>query len=331
MLDVRRRPYRLPAAPVAAFSGTPLIADVGQAVVFTDGSTNNPHRYAWDFGDGETSTVRNPSHAFAAAGVYDVSLTTRTGGGSDAEVKAAYVHVRPPAPPSVSVTNYAAGAWIKAARTCGLLFQDHARTFLARLANDPVRVIVDPYTGVVWEWDAVDNRATLQTDGLDHWWVQNLTGSSNYSATLGAGLFPRVNGGCSGFGRASATAVAGDSISVGIGVGGDGAGTFLSGGGSQQWKTYVGGVQFGDDSGVVETGLWKTVGFTHDSDNAELKLFIDNPTTEVNTLPSLLNPPSNALSFRVAGRNAVSVAFARELTDPEQAIVFADLAALAVN
>ena len=36
--------------------------------------------YAWDFGDGNQSTERDPSHTYAAPGTYDVSLTvSRTG------------------------------------------------------------------------------------------------------------------------------------------------------------------------------------------------------------------------------------------------------------
>ena len=31
--------------------------------------------YLWDFGDGITSTLENPVHAFAAAGTYTVTLT----------------------------------------------------------------------------------------------------------------------------------------------------------------------------------------------------------------------------------------------------------------
>ncbi len=39
--------------------------------------------YAWDFGDGTTSTEANPTHNFAAPGVYDVCLTTWAASGTD--------------------------------------------------------------------------------------------------------------------------------------------------------------------------------------------------------------------------------------------------------
>ena len=63
-----------PAAPDADFS---YVANY-LAVDFTDGSTdvnNDIATWAWDFGDGNTSTQQNPSHTFAATGTYTVSLT----------------------------------------------------------------------------------------------------------------------------------------------------------------------------------------------------------------------------------------------------------------
>lgn len=66
--------------------------NVNQTVAFTDQSlfTKDPMfntitlsgysgtstLYSWNFGDGGTSTLQNPSHSFATAGVYTVSLTT---------------------------------------------------------------------------------------------------------------------------------------------------------------------------------------------------------------------------------------------------------------
>lgn len=49
---------------------------------FTDSSYNgNITQWAWDFGDGNTSTSQNPSHTYANGGLYDVELvvTTQTG------------------------------------------------------------------------------------------------------------------------------------------------------------------------------------------------------------------------------------------------------------
>ena len=58
--------------PVATFSFTTtnLTAD------FTDLSTNQPTFWQWDFGDGATDTVQNPTHTYAANGTYQVCLTS---------------------------------------------------------------------------------------------------------------------------------------------------------------------------------------------------------------------------------------------------------------
>lgn len=53
-----------------AFTSTPS----GLSVSFSDLSSNAVS-YAWDFGDGSTSTTQNPSHAYAQVGSYTVCLT----------------------------------------------------------------------------------------------------------------------------------------------------------------------------------------------------------------------------------------------------------------
>lgn len=49
---------------------------------FTDLSTNSPTSWAWNFGDGTTSTMQNPSHTFPQSGIYQVCLTASNGVGS---------------------------------------------------------------------------------------------------------------------------------------------------------------------------------------------------------------------------------------------------------
>lgn len=64
--------------PVCDFDYT---AD-GLTVTFTSNSTNTD-TYAWDFGDGETSTEMNPVHKYEGGGEFDVTLTVTGKGGSD--------------------------------------------------------------------------------------------------------------------------------------------------------------------------------------------------------------------------------------------------------
>ena len=61
--------------PKADFTGTPLMGCQSMTVQFSHlGSAANISRYIWDFGDGSTSTVRNPSHYYSAPGIYTVRL-----------------------------------------------------------------------------------------------------------------------------------------------------------------------------------------------------------------------------------------------------------------
>jgi PKD repeat protein len=46
----------------------------GQTVAFTDQSIGSGLSYLWDFGDGNTSTLQNPSHTYATSGNFTVSL-----------------------------------------------------------------------------------------------------------------------------------------------------------------------------------------------------------------------------------------------------------------
>lgn len=52
-------------------------------VLFNNLSSDKAVRYLWDFGDGTTSTEKNPMHIYEASGYYDVTLTARGQSGSD--------------------------------------------------------------------------------------------------------------------------------------------------------------------------------------------------------------------------------------------------------
>ncbi len=74
--------YAAVSAPVAAFTFSPSAPATAQVVQFTDASTGGPTSWAWDFGDGATGSLQNPTHAYSAAGVYNVALTARSSAGS---------------------------------------------------------------------------------------------------------------------------------------------------------------------------------------------------------------------------------------------------------
>lgn len=86
-------------APVASFSGTPLSGNTPLLVNFTDTSMGNPTSWAWDFGNGSTSTLQNPSCTYSITGTYVVSLTITNNSGSNTITKQNYISVTPPQTP----------------------------------------------------------------------------------------------------------------------------------------------------------------------------------------------------------------------------------------
>jgi PKD repeat protein len=67
---------------------------IDQSTIYINGSFDPETTYEWDFGDGNTSTSRNPMHTYAAAGVYTVSLTvTDELGNTDSEAKESFIAV----------------------------------------------------------------------------------------------------------------------------------------------------------------------------------------------------------------------------------------------
>lgn len=77
------RVYQNDSLPIAEFtSNSPVI--LGETAIFTNTSTGTePLSFVWDFGDTFTSTLRNPTHGFAAVGLYTVTLAAANNDGSD--------------------------------------------------------------------------------------------------------------------------------------------------------------------------------------------------------------------------------------------------------
>ncbi|MCW8998033.1 MAG: M43 family zinc metalloprotease, partial [Kangiellaceae bacterium] len=74
-------------APTANANG-PYAADLGNSINFSSAGSSDSDGsiagYSWDFGDGNTSTSANPSHTYATAGTFNVSLTVTDNGGKSA-------------------------------------------------------------------------------------------------------------------------------------------------------------------------------------------------------------------------------------------------------
>jgi PKD repeat protein len=71
----------LPSPPVASFTASTTTQTAGLPIGFTDTSTGSPTSWSWNFGDGTTSTLQNPTHSWTTAGPYTVSLTASNAAG----------------------------------------------------------------------------------------------------------------------------------------------------------------------------------------------------------------------------------------------------------
>jgi PKD repeat protein len=144
--------------PTAAF--TSACSDL--ACSFTDGSTDSDGKitdWRWEFGDGGTSTLAQPSHTYAGAGTYDVVLTvTDDDQATDQETHSVAVT----APSPVNTPPHAAFSFTCTDLDCS--FTDGSS---------------DNGTVVGWSWDFGDGGSSSQQSPSHHY---DLEGS--YQATL---------------------------------------------------------------------------------------------------------------------------------------------------
>jgi PKD repeat protein len=79
--------------PLPMFSASPTSGTAPLVVTFTDESTDSPATWDWDFGDGNTSTLQNPTNTYANDGTYTVSLTEENSIGTNATTMTGYIVV----------------------------------------------------------------------------------------------------------------------------------------------------------------------------------------------------------------------------------------------
>jgi PKD repeat protein len=91
--------------PVTDFVGVPTEGEAPLSVQFTDTSLGIPTSWAWEFGDGATSTEQDPLHVYETPGVYTVSLTASNIVSSQKKTKEDYITVIEPVKPPVADFN----------------------------------------------------------------------------------------------------------------------------------------------------------------------------------------------------------------------------------
>lgn len=86
----------LAQTPSANFSATPLAGCSPLIVSFNDLSTGSPTSWTWNFGNGNTSTIQNPTATYFTPGSYTVTLTVANANGSNTISRTQYISVYEP-------------------------------------------------------------------------------------------------------------------------------------------------------------------------------------------------------------------------------------------
>ncbi|HIQ01544.1 MAG TPA: PKD domain-containing protein, partial [Anaerolineales bacterium] len=172
--------------PVTAdFSFSPEAPLSGEEVGFTDRSRGEVVAWAWDFGDGTGSRVRDPVHAYASPGVYTVTLTVADASGCvDTVRKSIEIGNRPPEVVAVEygIAPRAAFSWEVEREVHGRFpdgFSPDGATDLDDVifvdGSGPGPVVLraearDPNGEVVaYEWD-LDADGTVDAEGAEVTW-----------------------------------------------------------------------------------------------------------------------------------------------------------------
>ncbi|MBD0401982.1 PKD domain-containing protein [Flammeovirga sp. EKP202] len=101
-LDIVVNPDNVINMPVASFNASVTEAKVNEEITFTDASTDATS-WSWDFGDGTTSDVQNPTHTYAAVGIYTVALTVSNENGSDTSSQQDLITITEADPTSITI------------------------------------------------------------------------------------------------------------------------------------------------------------------------------------------------------------------------------------
>ncbi len=94
--------------PKANFTASPNEVCAFQPIDFKDISTGKVDQWLWNFGDGGTSTVQNPSYAYQDTGRFSVTLITWSNTCADTIVLKDIVYIKPPIARFTFKTNCAA-------------------------------------------------------------------------------------------------------------------------------------------------------------------------------------------------------------------------------
>ncbi|MDP3565265.1 MAG: PKD domain-containing protein, partial [Methanoregula sp.] len=148
---------------------SPDSGKVPLTVSFTDLSKGSPTTWLWQFGDGGTSTVQNPTHTYTVAGSYNITLTVTNAYGTDTEMFEEIVQVTDPRLilPNGTIASGASGKFpLKAADLSGASY---------------VRLILSYDPAIVQLNSVLDNADFI--DSIDTS-IDNVTGKAAINITF---------------------------------------------------------------------------------------------------------------------------------------------------
>jgi gliding motility-associated-like protein len=133
---------------------SPLVVD------FRDQSTGNPTSWFWDFGNGATSTLRNPSTTYFKEGSYTVKLTVTNAQGSNSLVRTDMITVF-----GKPVANFTV--------------DDSTGCFPVRSQFTDLSTASSGTTNTAWFWDFGDGSQSSEQNPMHAY-----TGSGNFTVTF---------------------------------------------------------------------------------------------------------------------------------------------------
>ncbi|UCG57711.1 MAG: S8 family serine peptidase [Phycisphaerales bacterium] len=157
----------------AKFTAEPTTNDIPLGVQFIDQSTGDITSWLWDFGDGETSTLQNPIHAYGDARLYTVSLTVTGPAGSDTETKENFINTTIPS----SITCDFAGQPTSGDAPLLVQFTDKSTALAYRTFRGNGGVVIGVIEAdisehvAVWSWNFGDG-GTSQLRNPSHTYAQ---------------------------------------------------------------------------------------------------------------------------------------------------------------